>query len=145
MDKDRIIEKLTEFFSRQEKVIFAVIFGSFLKGERFRDIDIAVLLEEGYDLLTVGALHARSEMIVGIKTDIVIANGLYEKDPAFAREVTCTGELIFTRSNETYIDYKEKSLLWYFDTEYLRKQTEQAFDKRLRNGMAGKRNFRFND
>lgn len=145
MDKQPIIEKLTEFFSRQEKVIFAVIFGSFLNEEGFRDIDIAVLLEEDYDLLTVGSLQAKSEMIAGIRTDIVIANGLYEKDPAFARDVTCTGKLIFTRSNETYIDYKEKSLLWYFDTEYLRKQTEQAFDKRLRSGMAGKRNFRLND
>ncbi len=42
MEKEEIVRKIVEVLKNEEKVAFAYLFGSFLFGKYFNDIDLAV-------------------------------------------------------------------------------------------------------
>ena len=58
MNKEAVIEKIRDYLGHQDEMIFALLFGSFIKGKAFRDIDIAVYAEKEFDLLRLGIMQA---------------------------------------------------------------------------------------
>jgi len=68
-EKRRIVEKLREALLA-EGIKLAILFGSFIEMESFRDIDIAVYLEDPQDLDRVLEIGVRLEEKLGIPIDI---------------------------------------------------------------------------
>ncbi len=121
--------------------MFAYIFGSFVKSERFLDIDVAAFYDNEPDLLEIGGMQSELNKKTGKKVDIVTLNKLYEKKPAFAFNIITDGELIVNRNPQARTRYKTKVLLRYFDTAYLRKKVNRAFEKRIEMNKFDKRDF----
>jgi len=68
-EKRKVIEKLREALLA-EGIRLAILFGSFIEMESFRDIDIAVYLEDPQDLDRVLEIGVRLEEKLGIPIDI---------------------------------------------------------------------------
>ncbi len=45
MDKEKLLKLLKEVFAKDDRVIFAYIYGSFVKEQFFRDIDIGIYIK----------------------------------------------------------------------------------------------------
>ena len=140
-NKETTIVKIRDYLGHQEDMVFAFLFGSFIKGKAFRDIDIAVYAEEELDLLRLGIIQAELTERTGQVIDLVSLSGLPSKHPAFAYEIVTHGDLLFSTDKEKFIEYKRKALLYYFDTVKLREEMDQAFSKRLESGQFGRRNY----
>jgi len=69
-EKRAIIEKLREIL-RAEDVRLAILFGSFVEADSFRDIDVAVYLEDPQDLDRILKLGAKLEEELGVPVDVV--------------------------------------------------------------------------
>lgn len=50
--KNEVIEKIKEILQDDERVIFAYLYGSYLKGEKFNDIDIGIYIRNTDDILS---------------------------------------------------------------------------------------------
>jgi predicted nucleotidyltransferase len=46
MDREKLLKLLREVLAKDERVIFAYIYGSFVKGQSFRDIDIGIYIKD---------------------------------------------------------------------------------------------------
>ncbi len=97
-DKVRVLSKLQELLEREEKVLLAVIFGSFVDLESYRDIDIAVYSkDESLDFLA--KLGAKLELELKIPVDVV---PLRELEPRFRRRVLIKGIVVVEKQPGLY-------------------------------------------
>lgn len=138
---NQIQEKIIDFFTPKEEVIFVYLFGSVINKETFRDIDIAIYLDAVPDLIRQGRLQAALDNLLDDKVDLVILNELPNKSPAFAYEIVTKGELLINKSPDIHTHYKSNVLQYYFDTAYLRNQFEDAFEQRIKANKFGERNY----
>lgn len=141
MSKEATISEIKKYLARQDDVVFAYVFGSFVKRKAFRDIDIAIYINSEIDLLRLGSIQSELTELTGENIDLVLLNGLPGKNPAFAHEIVTHGELLFTTHQEKFVHYKRKALLFFFDTARLREGVQGAFAKRLESGKFGHRNY----
>jgi predicted nucleotidyltransferase len=141
MIKEKLKNQLRDHLEKQDNIIFAYIFGSFVQKEHFRDIDTALFFESEPGLLALGRLQVELEQVCKENVDLVILNGLYTKKPAFSHEIVTKGELLFSRTPEIQLNYKRDAMLRYFDTKRLRQMMDKAFQKRLETGQFGQRNY----
>jgi len=86
-EKRRVVEKLREALLA-ESIRLAILFGSFIEMESFRDIDIAVYLEDPQDLDRVLEIGVRLEEKLGIPIDIAPLQSL---PPRFRLKVLTKG------------------------------------------------------
>jgi uncharacterized protein len=140
MDKKDIKEKICIALQQRERILFAFLYGSFLARENYRDIDIGVYFEKNTELLEIGSLITDLQQVSKSEVDIIPLNNLYLKNPNMAFRVVSTGEVIFSRDTRALVSFKENSMRYYFDTAYLRKIMNDAFEKRIEGGGFGKRN-----
>lgn len=141
VSKEHICLVIQACLDRQEQVVFAYLFGSFVAKDVYRDIDIGIYMEPYPDLIDLGKIQAALEKKLDAEVDVVLLNNIPDKKPSFGFEVVSKGELIINRNPELHERYKERVLHHYFDTAYLREQTEQAFSKRMKAGKFGQRNY----
>jgi len=73
IDKRSIKKKLKEYFKDKENILFAYIFGSYVKGDfsNLSDIDIAVYLKKGEDIFE-SKLRLYHDLSILLKRDIDI-------------------------------------------------------------------------
>lgn len=113
---DAILKELHVFFSREEPVVVAYLFGSVAKGAagRLSDVDVAVLLSEGYDLTLDYRLYLMGELaeIVGRETDVVILN---EVSPLLRYEVIKCGKILYCKDECERVTFEERTLDEYLD------------------------------
>jgi predicted nucleotidyltransferase len=121
MEKNRIDSKeavriITEFFKDRLDVIFAYLHGSFVEGREFRDIDVAVFLEDGaarsidhveYEI----SLSLQLEKKLGFSCDIKILNAA----PLSFRYHASRGILLLTRDESIREDFLIRTWGEYFD------------------------------
>jgi len=86
-EKRAIIEKLKEVL-RAEGVRLAILFGSFVEADSFRDIDVAVYLEDPQDLDRILELGAKLEGELGVPVDVAPLQAL---PPRFRLRVLIRG------------------------------------------------------
>jgi len=86
-ERRAIIEKLREV-PRAEGVRLAILFGSFVELGSFRDIDVAVYLEDLQDLDRILELGAKLEEELGVPIDVVPLQAL---PPRFRLRVLTRG------------------------------------------------------
>jgi predicted nucleotidyltransferase len=136
------------FLEQQHDLVFFYVFGSVLSSQHFRDVDVAVFFRDGdFDLLRVGELVAELEFITQTKTDLIVLNDLFAKNPAFAHEIVSTGSLGYvsgtpsTTDKDTWVGFKVNCIKYFEDTRYLREMSRKALLNRVESGNLGKRDY----
>jgi len=114
-EKEIITRRITETLQADGRVLFAYLYGSFLSGAEFRDIDIFVFLKDS------GEPHVVSISIRESLADAFFAAGIGEVPPDFFDvrvineaaydfliDILCDGLLLFDRDRETRTDLIEQ-------------------------------------
>lgn len=130
MDKSSFLEDIGMIMARLENVDVAYIFGSFLKGEEFNDIDIALLLSENLDpykslkfsLRVAGELER--QIRPRFEFDVKILNSTPVE---FQFEVIKKGCIIFSRDETRRIDYEFEVISTYLDLKYMYDYLDKKF------------------
>lgn len=97
-DKARILSRLRESLRREEGVLLAVAFGSFVELESFRDVDVAVYSEDE-SLDYIAKLSAELELELGVPVDVV---PLRELEPKFRWRVLTRGLVVVEKRAGLY-------------------------------------------
>jgi uncharacterized protein len=122
-------------------MVFAYIHGSFVTGDRFRDIDMAIYSSPKPTLMDIGAMITDLSGLTGFKIDITLLNDLQNNSPVLAFNIVTYAELLLCTDTTLHTTYKTGILLNYFDTAYLRDMVEKAFQERMDTGNFGKRGY----
>lgn len=100
---------------------FSPIHGGFLEAESFRDVDIAVWLEEGEDPFRYAVeVAAKLEGELGIPLDLHVLN---ESPLPFKYQVLTKGLLLFSRDEGVRSRVVDETIRQYFDLKLLRKHS----------------------
>lgn len=140
---DNIKKEFKVFLEQFDQIEFAMFFGSCLtyKFTDMSDIDVAIYADELFDILTLGKIISRMEVISGRKIDLIELNNLYKKNPLLTFNIISGSEFIFVKNREKLVDFKRKSYLNYLDTTLVREKFRQNFITRIENKKFGKRNY----
>lgn len=115
MTRDEIEEKLKKALERHPEVVFAYLHGSILETEHFRDVDVAVYVNESvknhlkYEL----SLAVELEKEIGMEVDVRVLN---DAPPAF-RYRAVRGKLLVSRDEEKRLNFIERTVEEYLDFE----------------------------
>lgn len=138
--KERVIESIAASLRARPELVFAYVHGSFLGGD-FRDVDIAVYLNEGlaheghaalsgdlgrqgpsrrrYDRICYELdLEVHLERLSGLPVDVRVLNGA---PPSFRFSVIKSGALLFCRDDALRCDFECATFVEYHDVDYLRR------------------------
>jgi hypothetical protein len=118
--RNEILKKLTETLRNREEIIFAYVHGSFLTGS-FRDVDVAVYLEDNKDIKDVFyelQLEVELEKILGLPADTRILNSA----PLSFRFSVIQGLLLFSKDERTRTDFEVSTISEYHDFAYFRRR-----------------------
>jgi len=97
-EKQKILEELRRVLEAESKVLLAVVFGSFVELESFRDVDVAVYtLDTSLDY--IAKLGAKLELALAIPVDVV---PLSEIDPYFRLAVLTRGKVVLEKTPGLY-------------------------------------------
>lgn len=124
MNKEEIIKKISESLSKRAEIIFAYIHGSFVQDLPFKDIDVAIFVDEGAvprdEAIDYGLrLSAIVEMETGISPlDIKVINYA----PFGFKYYATKGNLLFSKDEDLRTDFLEETWRRYFDLQPKRKQ-----------------------
>ncbi|MCS6804940.1 MAG: nucleotidyltransferase domain-containing protein [Acidobacteriota bacterium] len=132
MLRQEIVEKLISFFDAKPEVTLAYLYGSFLRRDEWRDLDVAVWINEGMlmgrDAVDhVLRLGAELERFLGwprVQVDVRLMN---EMGPAFQYEVIRTGRLVKSVDRPTQVRYEARVMSEYLDFKWLL----NVYDRRL--------------
>ncbi len=91
-EREALIEAVRRVLGRDDRILLAVIFGSFVELESFRDIDIAVYAI-GMELREIFELSARLEEEVKVPVDLL----LQELSPSFRHYILVNGLVVVER------------------------------------------------
>lgn len=133
-------ENVKELLKKYDFILFALMFGSFAKGEPtpLSDLDIGIFTEREIDLFQTGEIIFELETLANRKVDLVILNDLPVTHPLLAFNIVAGHKLLFCSNTKAYSDFKTKSLLFYFDFQPIIKVQNEHLKKRIKNGTFGK-------
>jgi len=117
--KDALSSKISEFLSREENVLFAYLYGSFLEERPFKDVDVAAYVDPGKfrnpdHIFDYGiSLAAKIDLAIsGVTVDLRLLNAA---PIPFRFNVITTGKVLFSRSEKERIDFEVRTRSLYFD------------------------------
>lgn len=116
--KELMIAQITGQVEEMPEIILAFIHGSFLDGEDFGDIDLALFLSPSCPAAKDNALEYELKMellldkITGISVDVRVLN---QAPKPFCYSVLKNGRLLFCRDEEIYADFLSHTVVSYFD------------------------------
>lgn len=117
-EKEEVISSLISFLKRDERIVFAYIFGSFVEPEMpfFRDIDIGIYIRdykesdrETYEIEL--PLELQRSFEYKYPFDVIILN----RADIFLIKNVIEGELLFTKDEDLWSDFVEDALARYID------------------------------
>ncbi len=115
IEKNKIIKKLKGALQQHKEISFAFIHGSFIKGNGFRDIDIAVFLNHAPKSLLEYELNMEAELTKVSEGNPVDIRVLNSSCLSFRYHVIKEGSLLCVKDDDVRSDFQEKALLDYFD------------------------------
>ena len=119
--KEEIIKTISACLLQHAEIFAAYIFGSFITGESFADIDLGVLLRHGYeDLLEYEVeLERKLEKLVKFGIDVRVLN----KAPvSFSQNVIRYGQVMVNTDPNRRSDFESYALKKYFDFARFRRR-----------------------
>ena len=123
-EREAFLRRLEELLAREEHVVFAYVHGSFVSGRPFRDVDVAVWVEDPENAFYYAVeLAAEFSSSLGLPIDIHVLNNapLPFKYHVFAR-----GRLLFSRDEEARLREVSLAFRMYFDLRGLLKAPERG-------------------
>jgi predicted nucleotidyltransferase len=104
-----IIEKITDIFKQYPEIVFAILFGSFVKNDpNPADVDVAVYIDNYKGVLEeIGlrnALENKLGEVLPLKADVKVINNAPIE---ILLEIIETGALAYARDKNEYSDYLE--------------------------------------
>ena len=116
-ERERIVREIRRALSEVGGVVFAYLHGGFVERRFFRDVDVAVWLEDPGDRRLVEVdLPARLEAELGIPIDVRVLN---EAPLPFRHHVFSRGVLLFSRDETLRVRLLDETLRMYFDLKLL--------------------------
>jgi len=110
-----ILNKIKNLLDAQSEISFAYVHGSFVDGDAFGDIDIAVYLAPmplGTDIYYEFALENAVEKETGYPADVRIIN---EAPLSFKFSVLRGGECILEKDEDIRVAFQEHTMSMYYD------------------------------
>ncbi len=103
--KNRLIAQIKEYLLPMENIIFSYAHGSFIKSTQFRDIDIAIFINDTRGFYFESDLSAELTSVTKFDTEVRIIN----KAPvAFKMAVLRDGVLLFSKDEDIRTNFLEK-------------------------------------
>ena len=135
MNKEEVVNILLSLLKEREEVVFAILFGSVLEGEGYRDVDIAIYLSPPLDPLEELKyklfMEVEGERALGVPLDVKILNSA---PYYFAFRVLREGEPLLVRDSEIYTDFIERTSLRYMDEGYIYRLSLRELEEALADG-----------
>jgi len=113
--KARVTEEVKAFLRGQPDIIFAYLHGSFLKADRFRDIDVAVFLKNPAPSTLQAEIRLETELAKVIKKFPVEIRVLNHAPLSFRYNVIKDGSAIVVVDDALRCEFMETTLRDYFD------------------------------
>jgi len=131
------------YFKQCDYVEAAVLFGSFAEGvmNTLSDVDIGILAVRDISLIEIGCLTSGLESLFKRNVDVIILNGLQNKNPALAYEIATKGKALYCKERERFVEFKTLAVISFIDTAPLREAVGRGLRERLRSGRFGERNY----
>ena len=116
-EKEKMKAWLRQELVKEKGVVFAYVYGGFVRRNFFRDIDVAVWVGEGEDpfYYTVD-LSVRLEMELGMPVDMQVLN---EAPLPFRYRVFTEGILLFSRDERLRAEVVNSTIREYLDFQFL--------------------------
>ena len=119
------IETIKNTLAQDDRVIFAYLYGSFLEGKGYRDIDIAVFAAEGVGHTSLATdlkivLHEGTGLFPDV-FDVRVINDLVDNGDLFAllylHRLLATNELLVDKNKDVRTDFLFRSSVKYRECE----------------------------
>jgi len=117
MIKTALIAVLKKALSKDKKVLFSYIYGSFLKRKDARDIDVAVYLKNPGDPWREENEISESLERAIQNTFSVDVHVLNESPAAFRFNVLSTGKLLMDKNKKQRLNWEAHSVSYYLDVK----------------------------
>ena len=123
MDIQESISKIIEFFSKNDEILLAFLFGSFIENRITdeSDVDLAILFRKPNASYIIDIKNSISE-ITDKNTDIVILNSA---SPIIKMQALKRGRLLKKVNDSVYNDFFLRTLKEYDDLKTVRKPQEK--------------------
>jgi predicted nucleotidyltransferase len=123
-EKGRLLNELKRTLENIESILFAYVYGSFIKRDFFRDIDVAVWIDKPEEAFRHEVdLSSNLEADFKIPVDVHVIN---EAPLPFKHAVFIWGRLLFSRDKEARIRIVDETIRQYADLRMLRSLCEDG-------------------
>lgn len=118
-EKQKVLEKIKMVLEKDDEVVFAIVHGSFIERDSFRDIDIAVWIKNSEKAIqyTV-SLPNKIEAETKFPIDIQVLN---EAPLPFKHHVLTEGKTLFSKDEKLRTELANETIRQYFDLKLLTK------------------------
>lgn len=97
-NKEEVLRKLRSVLNSEEEVLLAIVFGSFVELNSYRDVDVAIYAKSK-DLEYVAKLSAKLELELGVPVDVVPLDEISSK---FRYNVLVNGIIVVEKISGIY-------------------------------------------
>lgn len=123
-DRERVLGRVAEGLAAEGAVLFAYVFGSFVEGRAFGDVDVAVFLDlercPSGDLLPLHLdLAGRLEAAAGLPVDAVLLNDAQ----LGLRLAAVRGRVVHSRDEARRLAFVEDTCMQAMDMAYLLRES----------------------
>jgi predicted nucleotidyltransferase len=113
--KEEILKKIIETIQNNDKIKLAYVFGSFIRRNTFRDIDIAIYAVPQLTFEEFLKLGTEIELKTGIQIDLL---QLQDLNPKLKLKILTKGKPLIIKSNELHNRVISQSISEIQDYEY---------------------------
>lgn len=137
MTLEHIITNLHSLFSSRSDILFIVVFGSRARKEEHinSDLDVGIFYTRSPDLLTLGGDIADIEEELGIKTDVLVLNGIASSNPELAYNIASDAVSVFEKEKNMITEFKTRAYTAYFDFLPVIEKSKQDLTQRVQYNM----------
>jgi len=115
VSKKVIEEAIREVLRKHEEISFAYLHGSFIKGDAFQDIDVAVYLERMPASVLEYELQVETELIRAVGRHIIDVRVLNTAPLSFKYNVIKDGIILLVKNDDKRADFQETTIAAYLD------------------------------
>lgn len=115
-----IEKKIKDIVLKKSEISFAFVHGSFVIDSHFRDIDIAIFLDQMPESLLDYELALETELMNAVGTYQVDVRVLNTAPLSFKYNVIKSGSILLVRDDNKRTDFQEAVFSHYFDFELYR-------------------------
>ena len=104
-EKERLIEIIKDLLAREEKILLAFLYGSFLEDGPFRDIDVGIVVEEEPPHPALYEFQLENEMEKALGTEIPLDLRIINHAPVTFLYHVIKGRLLVCRDSDFFAHY----------------------------------------